>query len=165
MKVLTTHRGARTRRGSSRRFGGVLIETAFTLPVLALIFFGVVEVGLMADNVVELSRVAREAARGASRGWTPTQMDTYLQGLENLDPAELSAVYEYQSFDRDTGVYGAWLPLTSIGPCNNARDGDRVRVSLQYEHALISGGFFAGLADDPEAQTKMLVAEATLRRD
>jgi len=132
---------------------------------MAVIFFGVIEVGLMTDQVVELSRVAREAARGASTGWTPTQIDAYLEDLENIDPQELTATCEYQQLDKTTGTYGSWLHLGSIGPCNNARCGDRVRVRLQYSHRLISGGFFAGLADDVDAQTTTLAAAATLRRD
>ncbi|MBD3292804.1 MAG: hypothetical protein GF393_07745 [Armatimonadia bacterium] len=165
MQPQSTAHGQRVRSNRRRRRGGVTLETAFTLPLLTVIFFGVVEIGLMTDTVVELSRVAREAARGASRGWTPAQIDTYVQGLENVDPQELTSFYEYQPLDRDTGTYGVWQSLSSIGPCNNARDGDRVRVRLQYEHHLISGGFFAGLADDTEAQTTTLSAVTTLRRD
>jgi len=160
-------RGVCRRVGPSRRRvrGGVTIETAVTLPILAVIFFGMTEVGLMADATTNLTSMAREAARGASRGWTPAQINDYIDGITDLDPDRLSVACEYQPLDGETGVRGAWQPLGSVGPCNNARDGDRVRVRLEYQHELMSGPLFPGLADGQEEGTKTLCAVTTLRRD
>ncbi|MFW6156100.1 MAG: TadE family protein [Armatimonadota bacterium] len=141
------------------------VETALAVPLLILIFFGVVEIGIMADSVVELTRVTREAARGASRGWTPSQVSSFLQQLRSIDPETITVECEYQPLDPETGEYGAWQPLTSVGSFNSARDGDRVRVVLTCEHKLISGGLFGGLVDDPQTGTTTLSATATFRRD
>jgi len=158
-----TNREAARRRSRCR--GGVTLEMAFTLPVLTVIFFGVVETGLIAHTALEITRISREAARGASRGWTPSQINAYTSGLQSVLSQRMSVICEYQPFDRDTGTYGSWTPLGSIGPCNNARDGDRVRVRIDYAHELVSGGLFAALVDNPEQGTTMLSSATTLRRD
>jgi len=162
---LARRSGRKTASSRRRRRGGVTIETAVTLPILAVIFFGVTEVGLIADRTAELTRTSREAARGASRGWTPALIEDCVDGLTSLDPNRISVTCEYQPLDHETGVYGSWTPLGSVGPCNNARDGDRVRVRMEYEHVLVSGRMFAGLVDGPEEGTKTLSAVTTLRRD
>lgn len=155
----------RTVCGRSRCRGSVILETAVALPLLAVILFGIAEVGVIGNEMVELTRVSREATRGASRGWTPEQIGFYVNGLTSIDPDRLTVTSEYQAYDSDTGTYGAWTPLISVGPCNNARDGDRVRVSLRYQHEFTAGGLFSGLVEDPDSGTMELSAKTTLRRD
>ncbi len=142
------------------------MEMAIVAPVLLALLFGTIEAGLMAQNTMTLNELARQAARGASRGWTPSRMDACIDAAaDRLDLARLTRSYEYRRFDEDTNTWGSWTALGSLGPFNNARDGDRVRVQLSYRHKLVSGRLFEGLLGDAQDGSVTLSASVTLRHE
>ena len=150
-----------------RRGGAVTVEMSLVAPLLIFLFFGIIEFGLTVKDLVGLNQAAREGARCAAVGATPTAIDTRIaNSAPTIDTGEFSALYEYRSYDADTG-WGEWtvLGINEYGDENNAGVGDQIRIRLQYPHHLVTGRLFASLADDPEQCTITLSTAIVMRRE
>ena len=109
---------------------------------------------------------AREGARAAAVGATPATLDTRIAGAApTINAGQLNTTYEYRVLDETSGTWGNWQTLGSNGTANNAAGGDQIRISIEYPHQLVTGGLFAGLADDPESGTIMLNTDIVMQRE
>jgi len=106
----------RTLRGER---GQDLIELALVLPVLLLILVGVVDLGRAFQSYLVITNAAREGARQAAQNAFDTNAirETALQETRNAGIA-------------DSAVVVSVVPGSSGSP---------VRVSVQYDFALLSG--------------------------
>jgi len=136
------------------------------LPLLLVLLFGIIEFGLIVKDVMGINQAAREGARAAVVGATPSIIDVRINGAAaTLDVNQLTKLYEYRHLYEDTATWGEWTVLGTCDGDNNAVDGDQIRVSIDYTHQLVSGGLFSGLADNPEEGTMTLSSAIIMRRE
>ncbi|MGI5818072.1 MAG: TadE/TadG family type IV pilus assembly protein [Armatimonadota bacterium] len=155
-----------TRINTIRRRGATTVELAMVAPLLIFLLFGIIEFGLMVKNLVGINQAAREGARSASVGATPATLETRVRGAApTINADDLSIACDFRSFDQSAGTWSAWQTLGVDGSENSAGRGDQIRVSIQYPHQLVTGGLFAGLADDPENGTITLSTAIVMQRE
>jgi len=149
-----------------KRRGATTVELAMVGPLLIFLLFGIIEFGLMVKDLVGVNQAAREGARSAAVGATPTTLDARIAGAApTIDTTALNIQYDYRSFDESSNAWSAWQTLGVDGAENNAEAGDQIRISVQYPHQLVTGGLFAGLADDPESGTITLSTAIVMQRE
>lgn len=132
-----------------RRDGTAAVEFALTLPILILLFAGVVELCLLMHRVQLLSRVARDACRigsGVIEGADPTGDEIEATATEHA-----LAVLEQQNIPCDAGcrVAAEWL-----------RRGDwmmlQVEVEVPYQPVT---GFLPSIAPSTSGSFVMLTQQ------
>jgi len=135
-------------------------------PLLIFLLFGIIEFGLMVKDLVGVNQAAREGARSAAVGATPATLDARIAGAApTINADNLDITYDFRSYDDGTGSWGSWQTLGVDDSENNAEPGDQIRISIQYPHQLVTGGLFAGLADDPENGTVTLSTAIVMQRE
>jgi Flp pilus assembly protein TadG len=92
--------------------GQASVELALLLPLVVVLLLAVLQVGLLARDVVLVTHAAREAARAAAIDPDPAAAETAASAAAGLDPARLT-----------TTVSG------------RADAGSRVRVEVRYRSA------------------------------
>ncbi len=134
-------------RGAAIGFGrrGVAtVEMAILLPLMLLLIFGTLEVGLMAKQSHSLNHVAREMARVASIGAPNSQISAHMAAVApGLDCDRIGSSIQYRAWEEGAGTWGAWTTLTDDGVENSASSGDQIRVKLTYSYQLATGGMLA----------------------
>ncbi len=154
------------RVSTNRRRGTSAVELAMVAPLLIFLLFGIIEFGLMVKDLVGVNQAAREGARAAAVGATPATLDTRIAGAApTIDGSQLSISYECRSFDENSGTWGSWRTLGVADGENDAEKGDQIRITMSYPHRLVTGGLFAGLADDPESGTVTLRTAIVMQRE
>lgn len=121
---------------------------AIVAPILILLLFGTMEMGLLFKDSLALNSACREAARVAAVGATTTDITTRAQAAATtMVAANVTVVSQYRTYT--SGVWGAWTTLgnNAGGTGNNAPSGAQVRVTLTYPHPLVTGSLFASLAN------------------
>jgi len=150
--------------GSMR--GTVTLELAVLAPLLIIVLFGCMEASLLGADMLTLNDLGRQASRIAAKGATPEEIDATIDAAQTrLDTLRLGRSYEYAPYDPDTGTWGQWQPLGSIGPFNTASDRDRVRVSLSYAHHPVGGRLFDLLLEGSEDDSVVLRSNMIVRRE
>lgn len=153
---------ARKRRGR----GAATVEMAVLAPLLIYLLFAIVEFGVMLGDVVHVHEIAREGARAAAVGATPTTIAARIQATAlPMDPSAMQTALEFRSYDITTGTWSAWQTLGAGDTANNASPDDQVRVTVTYPHQLLLPGLFGSWADDPEKETVTLNASIIMRRE
>lgn len=153
-------------RMSRERRGTTTVEFALVAPLLIFLLFGIIEFGIMVKDVVGLNQAAREGARVAAVGATPTTLDARVEGsAPGIPSGQIVTLYEYRSYDENTASWSSWTALGAANGENDAKPGDQIKVSLTYPHALVTGQLFSGLADNPEAGTIDLHAAIIMLRE
>ena len=151
---------------SRARRGTTTVEFALVAPLLIFLLFGIIEFGIMVKDVVGLNQAAREGARVAAVGATPSTIDARVIGSTPGIPSDqIVTLYEHRSYNEDTGSWSDWMALGVLEGENDAVPGDQVKVSLTYPHELVTGQLFAGLADNPEQGTVDLQAAIIMLRE
>lgn len=146
--------------------GATTVELALVAPLLIFLLFGIIEFGLMVKDVVGLNQAAREGARVAAVGGTPATLDARVaSAAPTLDGDAIVTLYERRSFDENSGTWSAWTALGVVEGENDAGQGDQIKVTLTYPHALVTGRLFSGLADNPEQGTITLRAAIIMLRE
>jgi Flp pilus assembly protein TadG len=149
-----------------RRKGTLTVELAIILPVILFLLFSILEMGFMVKNRAELGQAAREAARLAAVGATPTRMDAGVQSALATIPADdVQATYEYRPWDEDASSWGSWTTLGTDGDHNNAETGDQVRVRLNYQHPLLVPGLMGPVLSADENGERQLSASSVMMRE
>lgn len=155
-----------TRMRTTGRRGVTTVELAMVAPLLIFLLFGIIEFGLMVKNLVGVNQAAREGARSAAVGATPATLTARIGGAApTINTNNLSLTYDFRSFNSNTASWSAWQTLGTDGSENNASAGDQIRITVQYPHQLVTGGLFAGLADDPENGTITLNTAIVMQRE
>lgn len=157
-------RASCSRRGAWHAAGSVLVELAVALPALAVLVFGILELGTLFANMSALSHAAREAARAAALGASTTETVTRVQqqwtGMGRRVP-QVTLTYR----TRSGGSWSSWQPLGNLNARNNAPSGSQVRVHLSFDHELVTGALFARLLAQPGGTTVNLVVTRIARRE
>jgi len=142
------------------------VELALVLPVLLLMLFGILEMGLLFKDYLMSQQAVREGARTAALGATPAQVTSAVRAAAStLNPSYFTVQCQYRVW-QGTG-WGAWLTLgtSNDGTANNAPPGAQIRISTTYKHKLLTGALFGWLADDPSMNAITLRAAAICRRE
>jgi Flp pilus assembly protein TadG len=152
------------RLGNRSRTGLATVELAVVLPVLVLMLFGIMEMGLLFKDVLMLQQGVRERGRTAALGAVPTQIvATVKSSAVSLDATKLVVTTYYRTWN-GTG-WDAWSGLGTGGTSNNAPPGSQVKVTAKYDHMLVTGGLFGFIATDT-AKTKVTIsASSVVRRE
>jgi hypothetical protein len=117
------------------RRGTTTVEFALVAPLLIFLLFGIIEFGVMVKDVVGLNQAAREGARVAAVGATPTTLDNrVIATAPGIPGDQIVTLYEYRSYDEDTGTWSSWTALGTVDGENDASAGDQIKVSLVYPH-------------------------------
>lgn len=129
-----TSRHLTPRRGARRR-AAVVVEMAIVAPLLVLVLFGIIEMGLVLRDNLVLGSACREASRLASLGKTTMVIIARANNSAvSLDTTKLVVTMKY--FDSSTG---AWVNLTNTSENRNcAPTGAQIRVTLTYPHTYVS---------------------------
>lgn len=137
------------RRVHSRlTWGSLSVEMAIVAPVLILLLFGTMEMGLLFKDSLSLNQACREAARVAAVGAKTTDVTIRARAAATtLIAASVTIAQEYRTYTG--GVWGPWtaLGLSTDGTANNAPSGSQIRITLTYPHSLVTGALFASLAN------------------
>jgi len=130
--------------GRGKRSGAATVELAMILPVMLMLLFGTLEIGLMVRTSGSIGHVARETARTASMGATPSQIASHVRDVSvGLNDDRLSTSLHYRHWNQEAGTWGNWTILTGDGVSNIAQSDDQIRVVLTYKHLLATGGLLA----------------------
>lgn len=115
--------------------GSVTVEMAIVAPILVLLLFGIIEMGLLLRDHLVLGSACREASRVASLGKTTTAITTRAKNSAvSLDTALLQVAMAYY----DTTA-GGWMTLSNTTENrNSAPTGSQIRVTLTYPHTYFS---------------------------
>ena len=152
-----------------RKWGAATVELAIVAPVLIVLMFGIIEMGLLMNHVLGLKQAAREGVRVAATGVITTEIiDCIHNSSGTLDNDALQIQLEYRP-------YGApdhedfWETLGDTGGGDDAQNyaphGSYVRAALTYPHQLVTGGLFSRLADEEGGQTVTLRTKVVMRRE
>lgn len=136
--------GTHTAATGSPRRGTASVELAVVLPVLVLLLFGSLEVGMLVKASMTVNRVANEAARMAGVGASPARITAHIaSSATGLAFDQLTTLYEYRQWDTATNAWGEWTTLGTdpLNPADNdAPMGSQVRVTLAYPYQLLFRG-------------------------
>jgi Flp pilus assembly protein TadG len=132
-------------RYSCHREAQSLVEFAFVIPVLLLIFFGIFEFGMLLSVYVGLTNTAREAARaGATYQYQPPANPIGTPSLAAVDGQRAAAMNQMitatlhpMTDDGQLTIAYSYDPATPSA--NNYRYGEKVIVTLTYTHYFLIG--------------------------
>ena len=135
------------------------------VPILALILFGVVELGMMLRAGLELNSMAREATRSLSAGEATGVVNLRIadEGT-NLERERLAIVMEFRPYLGSGTWASSWQPVSDSGGENAVPTHAQVRATLDYDHVLMMPGLFRFLTDDPETGSRRISASVVMLR-
>jgi Flp pilus assembly protein TadG len=138
---------------------------AIIMPVLVLLLFGTIEIGLLVKQAHSLNHVAREGARVASTGATTNQIQAHMESAAPaLDMSRVTTTLEHRSWDETFSTWSGWTTMTDVAGENSAGSGDQIRVQLQYDHQLATGAMLAGtLNASPDNTVSLNAAIVSMR--
>lgn len=164
----TNERASRLRQRVRRRitWGSLSVEMAIVAPVLILLLFGTIEMGLLFKDALTLSSAAREGVRVAAVGST-------VQDINNRITAAAATLHtENLSVEINKRMYagGSWSSWTNLGDTgdglgNDALRGEQIRITLTYPHELVTGGLFSGLVTAPGESAVNLSSSMVMMRE
>ncbi len=145
--------------------GVASVEFAIVAPILILLMFGIVEMGLMFRSAIQLNNVARDAARAAAAGESTTLIAARVaETASGLDATQLTSAFTYRAYIGD-GVWGTtWYEVTDLGNYNTVPFCAQVRATITYNHHIMIPGLFRFLVDNQETGTRTLTAAVTMTR-
>lgn len=110
--------------------GASAVEFALLAPILFMLVFGIIQLGMAYHRQQGLEAASREGARTASIGATQTVITTRVRDAQSLfQSADVSVIYSYSLDDGAT-----YTPIAASGankPCATAGIGRLVKVSAQ----------------------------------
>ena len=124
------------------------MEMAIVAPILILLLFGTMEMGLLFRDSLVLNSACREAARVAALGGRTADVTARAQAAATtLVASNVTDTQQYRTYS--AGTWGSWTNLanTGDGTANNAPSGAQIRITLTYPHELCTGSLFASLAN------------------
>jgi Flp pilus assembly protein TadG len=146
-----------------------MVEMAIVTPLLVLLVFGILEVGLLIKDYLGLNQAAREGARTAAVGAPLSTINArIMNSAPSIDTSRLTWSGEWCEYD-SSGTPGAWTPLADVGSGsdlrNNAKSGSQVKISVVLEHQLVTGQIMDFLSDADKPGTVTLRTSMILRRE
>jgi len=146
-----------------RKRGAALVEFALIVPLLLMLFLGIIEFGVLMLHQLTLAQVAREGSRHASLGRSVEQIEERMLNMAGALPNhdELSVDLAYSM---DEGVTYPYTLGDGGDDENDAPAGSLISVTLQWPHHFITGTFFSWLSG-AQGDTMPLKAEVVMRRE
>jgi hypothetical protein len=144
-----------TGRNAHQRRGTTSVELALVSPVVFLVIFGCIEMGFLMRDLAVLKHGAADAARMATVGHGASEITQRVNeccSVLNTDYLEGSC--EYRAYYEESGEWGSWQPFFGGTPAS----GDQLRVTLVYQHDLLTGSLFRGLAGGGTALSLQVTA-------
>lgn len=156
-------------RNSRRsRRGLATVEMAIVLPLLVLMLFGIMEMGLLFKDFLMLQQGVREAARTAALGAIPSEIvATVSSAAVSLDPSQLTVTVQYRTWN-GTGWDYTWDTAPTLGEggtSNNAPPGAQILVKAKYNHKLVTGSLFSFMATNSAKTMVGISASSVVRRE
>lgn len=152
----------RKQTGRNRR-GAVTVEAALVTPMLITMLFGIIEFGFIFKDLLMLHQSAREGVRVAAIGATTSEINTRVQ--ESTGDIALTADDIVAEFRTYNDGWSDWGTLGDYEGENNAPQNAQIRVTINYDHALICGAFFGRFTGDPGATTLPLTSSMVMSRE
>lgn len=135
-----------TRSQKFGRGGQELVEFAIALPLLLLIFFGVIDLGRIFHSAITITNSARVGARyGALRPdiYNCTDSNCLPECSPNCGPEYFIIVTEREAFNNSIDLSSATIVVNcvdgSIGTSNYCDFGDIFRITVTYDFDLLFG--------------------------
>lgn len=149
---------SRSARWRSER-GNALVEFAFVLPLLLVIFAGIVDFGMLLQRYEVVTNAAREGARIAVLPGYPAsvvrdRVRAYVQEGLNLSDGDLDGAMP----NNDTAI-----PVTFDEITVGGNTIDVARVGVNYTHTFLILGPVMGLINGSWASSITLTAVSTMR--
>ncbi|WP_179403322.1 TadE/TadG family type IV pilus assembly protein [Burkholderia guangdongensis] len=146
---MIAHAAGGSHRACSRRreTGAAVVEFAIVLPLLLLLFFGIVEFGLMLYDKAVITNASREAARAAVV-YNPLATPPY-PSTSTIGTNETTNVSTNLISLGSNGKPSVTFPST----CVNTGDALTVTVSYTYTGLSIGKGLIMGTSMNPLAST------------
>jgi len=152
-------------RGRRVRRGGVIVELAVLSPLMVLILFALVELGLELRAATQLNSMAREAVRAAAAGDSTAACWARIQDSgAGLDMSELSMEIEQAEYLGNGQWSQTWTTMEDAGSINAAPLRAMLRVRLVYNHKLFMPRLFSQMVDDAANGTMELNMTTTMVR-
>ncbi|MCE5218461.1 pilus assembly protein [bacterium] len=150
--------------------GAVTVEMAIVAPLLVLLVFSILEVGLIIKDALTINQAAREGVRAAAVGASIETIETRVRGsAPSLNPAAIRCDKSYRTLSKSTGAWSGWTELTNIGSGADLRNiapvDAQVMITVTYPHQLVAGQLFSGLSDKGTPGTMTLGASLIMRRE
>lgn len=144
--------------------GAALVEFALVVPLLLLLFLGIIEFGVVALHELTLVQVAREGSRHASLGRPVAEIEERILNMGGAlpNPEELIINLDYSTDHGETYPYA--LADVGGGSENDAPPGSLVKATVQCPHHLLTGSFFSWLTG-AENGCLPLKADVVMRRE
>ncbi len=133
-------------RDSNQERGANLVEMALVLPLLALLLFGVVDMGRAFHSYIVVTNASREGARRASR------VPKY-QGSLAVSAIEAAVRQEAANSGVDLQTSNSGIV---IGASAGLDSGDPISVTVHYTFTTLIGGL-VGLPEFPMSGTTEMV--------
>jgi len=151
-------------RARHGRRGAALVEFALILPILLMLFLGIIEFGVVMMHQLTLVQIAREGSRHASLGKPVAQIQARILNTGGALPNhnELTMHFDVSNNDGQTWVLDSLHD--NAGGENDAPPGSLIRVRLIWPHHLLTGSFFAWLAG-VQNNTLPLKSDVIMRRE
>jgi len=148
--------------------GVASVEMALVTPILIVLLFGTIELGLIFRDMMMLNQAAREGARAGAIGASTTDIGNRLiAAAPSLKTANLTYTLQYRTYS--SGTWSGWTTLSNVTvsgtTSNSAPNGAQVRVLANYAHQLVPGGLFDYIADNHTNHTMTLRAGLIMRRE
>jgi Flp pilus assembly protein TadG len=158
-------------RHHTPRAGVSMVEMAIVTPILVLLLFGILEMGLLIKDYLGISQAAREGVRTAAVGSTLATIDARIKSsAPTIDTTQLIWQGFWRNYNESSGTWDAtWSPLQDTGTGadvrNDAPPGAQVKISVTYPHQLLTGAIFAHLADPTNPGVMTVRANLVMRRE
>ena len=151
-------------QAADRRTGTVTVEFALIAPVLLLVLMGIIEFGLLFQDLMLLKNAAREGARLGAIGGSTTAITSRVENAtQDLVTEDLTIT---QQFAVEESGELTWQSLGDLpGDVNNAPTGALLKIEVTYPHSLMATGLLPQLEDEPDSGTISLTTAATYRRE
>ncbi len=146
-------------------WGSLSVEMAIVAPILIILLFGTIEMGLLFKDALTLNSACREAARVAAVGARTADITARARAAATtLNASLITVTQEYRTYTG--GVWSAWMTLgdSVVTPTNDAPSGAQIRITLTYPHPLVTGALFQSLAD-PGTSTVTVRASMVMMRE
>lgn len=149
--------------GRNRRRGAALVEFALILPILLLLFLGIIEFGVVMMHQLTLVQVAREGSRHASLGKPVAQIEERIYNTAGALPNHTDLTIQ-MNYSTDQGLTYPYVLGDNLGGENDAPPGSLIKVTLTWPHHLITGSFFSWLTG-VQGDVLPLKSEVVMRRE